>query len=268
MALDYSRHLAVARRAATEAGRILLDHYGRVTAREKQPGDLVTDADSASQRSIVATLLGEFPDHTILGEEDDLQADPTNPWRWVVDPLDGTVNFAHGFPFWSVSIGLEHAGELVVGVVFNPVDGQMFAASRGGGAFADDERLRVSSARTLGESLISTGLPTAFAADSPRQLALLDRMATGTHSVRRTGSAALNLAHVAAGHFEVFYATSIHSWDVAAGVALVLEAGGRVTALDGAPHDLDSGGLLATNGVVHDEAVAACLAAWPALAET
>ena len=148
--------------------------------------------------------------------------------------------------------------------MIKPITRQMFAASRGGGAACDGRPLRVSRTGSLGGSLISTGWPTAFAADSPRQLALLDRFATGTHSVRRTGSAALNLAHVAAGHFDVFYATSIHAWDVAAGVVLVVEAGGRVSAPDGGTHALDAGGLLATNGAVHDEAVRAVVAAWPA----
>ena len=264
---DYSPYRVVAERAAIEAGQILLDRYGKVTAREKGPGDLVTEADSASQRAIVAALLGAFPDHTMLAEEDDVQADPANPWRWVVDPLDGTVNFAHGFPFWSVSIALEHAGQLVAGVVYNPLTREMFAASRGDGATRNGEPIRVSATGSLGSALSSTGWPTAFAADSARQLALLDRMATGTHSVRRTGSAALNLAHVAAGHFEVFYATSIRPWDVAAGVVLVAEAGGQISALDGGPHDLDRGSLLATNGAVHDEAAAACRAAWPPVGE-
>ena len=264
MAIDYRPHRDLAARAAVAAGKLLLDHQGRVEAREKGPGDLVTAADSASQRLIAATVLAEYPDHTVLGEEDGLVADPNNPWRWVVDPLDGTINFAHGFPFWGVSIALEHEGELVVGVVHDPVTGQVFAASRGDGATCDGRPIRVSAAASLRASLISTGFPTAFAADSARQLALLDRFATGTHSVRRTGSAALNLAHLAAGHFEVFYGTSIHPWDVAAGVVLVVEAGGQVSDLGGAPHRLD-GGLLATNGHVHDEAVAACRAAWPPL---
>ena len=262
---DYTRHQAVAERAAIDAGQVLLDSYGQVSAREKGPGDLVTEADSASQKLIAATLLTAYPDHTLLAEEDDVLADPANPWRWVVDPLDGTVNFAHGFPFWSVSIALEHAGQLVVGVVYNPLTREMFSASRGAGATFGGKPLQVSATSSLGSSLISTGFPTAFAADAPRQLALLDRMATGTHSVRRTGSAALNLAHVAAGHFEVFYATSIRAWDVAAGVVLVVEAGGTVSSLDGGPHDLDHGGLLATNGSVHAEAVVACLHAWPEL---
>ena len=266
MSPDYVPYRVVAEGAALDAGHLLLDHYGRVAAREKQPGDLVTAADSASQRLIAGALLGRFPDHTILGEEDGLTADPGNPWRWIVDPLDGTINFAHGFPFWSVSIALEHAGELVVGVVYNPINRQMFSASRGDGATSDGQAIHVSSADSLRSSLISTGFPTAFAADSARQLALLNRLATGTHSVRRTGSAALNLAHVAAGHFEVFYGTSIHPWDVAAGVVLVTEAGGQVSGLGGEPHLLNGGGLLATNGQVHAEAVAACRAAWPALA--
>ncbi len=266
--VDYAPYRVVAERAAVDAGQLLLGYYGRVSTREKQPGDLVTDADSASQRLIADALLGAFPDHTLLAEEDGVVADPANPWRWVVDPLDGTINFAHGFPFWSVSIALEHAGELVVGVVHNPITRQTFSASRGAGAALDGGPIRVSATSTLRSSLISSGFPTAFAADSARQLALIDRMSTGTHSVRRTGSAALNLAHVAAGRFEVFYATSIKPWDVAAGVVLVVEAGGRVSSLGGGSHDLDHGGLLATNGLVHDEAVRACVEAWPALAST
>ena len=267
MPLDYAPYRIVAARAAVDAGGLLLDHYGRVTAREKRPGDLVTAADSASQRLIAAALSAEFPDHTLLAEEDGVVADPANPWRWVVDPLDGTINFAHGFPFWSVSIALEHAGALVVGVVYNPITRHLFAASRGDGATCDGQPIHVSATDSLRSSLISTGFPTAFAADSARQLALLDRMATGTHSVRRTGSAALNLAHVAAGHFEVFYGTSIHAWDVAAGVVLVTEAGGRVSGLGGEPHVLDGGGLLATNGHTHAEAVAACRGAWPPIGD-
>lgn len=262
MTPDYAPYRQAAEEAARLGGRALLDRWGRVTAREKQPGDLVTDADSASQQAIAAHLRATFPDHTLLAEEDGVVADPANPWRWIVDPLDGTINYVHGFPFWSVSIALEHEGELVVGVVHNPVTGTIFAASRGAGATRDGTPIAVSTAPDLRSSLISTGFPTAFAADAPRQLALLERFSTGTHSIRRTGSAALNLAHIAAGHFEVFYGTSIHPWDVAAGVVLVVEAGGRVSALDGSPHRVD-GPLLATNGHVHDEAVAACKAAWP-----
>jgi myo-inositol-1(or 4)-monophosphatase len=253
----YRAHRLAADRAAIEAGTLLKGLYGKVAAREKRPGDLVTEADSASQRRIGEILAAEFPESTLLAEEDGVQPDPANPWRWIVDPLDGTINFAHGFPFWCVSIALEHQGDLVVGVIHNPLTGQTFAATKGQGATLDGRPMRVSNAPTLRESLISTGLPTQFEPDAERTLRQLRRMSIGTHSFRRTGSAALNLAYVASGAFEVFYATKINPWDVAAGVVLIREAGGLVTSLAGEPYDIYKDEILATNGHVHAEAVEA-----------
>ena len=263
MTEDFGPHLRVAEAAAREAGALLISLYGRVAAREKRPGDLVTEADTASQARIAAILSEAFPDHTLLAEEDGVEPDPDNPWRWVVDPLDGTVNFAHGFPFWCVSIALESAGRLVVGVVHDPLAGRTFAASLGHGATLNNQPIRVSPASSLRESLIATGLPTDFAADSSRQLALMGRMSTGTHSVRRTGSSALNLAYVASGGLDAMYATLVHPWDVAAGVVLVREAGGTISALSGGPYDMYRREILATNGLIHEEAARALADAWP-----
>jgi len=150
----------VAAQAACEAGSLLLDLYGKVEAREKRPGDLVTEADSASQRRIAEILAASFPDHTLMAEEDGVVPDLANPWRWVVDPLDGTMNFAHGFPFWCVSIGLEHRGELAVGVIHDPLSGRIFTAARGQGAEVDGRPLGVSPAASLRQGLISAGMPT------------------------------------------------------------------------------------------------------------
>ncbi len=260
---DDREYLAVAERAAVAAGAILLDACGKVEAREKGPGDLVTDADSASQRAIAAILLGAFPEHTLLAEEDGVTPDPDIPWRWVVDPLDGTINFAHGFPLWCVSIALEHRGQLVAGVIHVPPTGATYSASAGRGATLNGRALRVGGSRTLRTSLIATGMPTDFAGDADRQLAYYGRFSTGTHSVRRTGSSAWNLAIVAAGGCDAFYATSLHPWDAAAGVLLVREAGGMVTGLAGEPYDLYGKGLLATNGHIHAEAVLGLADAWP-----
>jgi myo-inositol-1(or 4)-monophosphatase len=251
----YDRETDFAERAAREAGGLLVRAFGRVAAREKGPGDLVTEADTASQRLIASRIAAEFPEHTLLAEEEGVVADPAKPWKWVVDPLDGTINFAHGFPFWCVSIGLEHEGRIVVGVVYDPLADILFSATRGGGAKRNGEPLRVSRADSLGSSLVSAGLPTRFAEDAGRQLALYAAFSTGTHSVRRTGSTALNLAYLAAGGFDLYYTTSVHPWDVAAGVLIVEEAGGTVTCLDGSPYRLDQPTLLASNGLVHAEAV-------------
>jgi myo-inositol-1(or 4)-monophosphatase len=252
---DYREYQEEAERVAREAGALLRESYGRVEAREKGPSDLVTDADLASQRLIAERLARAFPEHTLLAEEEGVGPDPTRPWRWVVDPLDGTINFAHGFPFWCVSIALEHAGKLVVGVVHDPLSGTTYSASQGAGATRDGQPIRVSSVDRLSASLISTALPTDFSAEVELQMAYFRRFSTGTHSVRRTGSSALNLALVAAGAFEVCYATFMNPWDAAAGVVLVQEAAGAVSDLTGAPYDLYQPPILATNGRVHAEAL-------------
>jgi myo-inositol-1(or 4)-monophosphatase len=256
LAVPYERELAFARGIAREAGALLVQAYGHVASREKGPSDLVTEADTASQRLIASAIAREFPEHTLQAEEEGVVADPAKPWKWIVDPLDGTINFAHGFPFWCVSIALEHEGKLVVGVVHDPLAGVSFWATLGGGAWKDGGRIVVSKTESLRSSLVSAGLPTAFASDTRRQLGLFEAFSTHTHSVRRTGSTALNLGYLAAGGFDVYYTTSVHPWDVAAGVLIVEEAGGRVTALDGTPYRLDQPSLLATNRLLHEEALA------------
>jgi myo-inositol-1(or 4)-monophosphatase len=259
---DYRSYLRAAERIAEEAGALLREAYGRVPAREKGPADLVTEADFASQRLIAERLREAFSHHTLLAEEEGAETDMGAPWRWVVDPLDGTINFAHGFPFWAVSVALEHAGELVVGVVHNPLTGETFSASKGQGAARNGRPIRVSTVDRLGSSLIATALPTDFAADADRQTAYMRRFSTGTHSLRRTGSSALNLALLAAGACEVCYATQMNPWDAAAGVVLVREAGGAVSRFSGEPYDLYGCEILATNGRLHDAAVRALAEAW------
>jgi myo-inositol-1(or 4)-monophosphatase len=260
---EYQALRSWAERVAREAGAVLQRYFGHVEAREKRPGDLVTDADRVSQDLIASAIERDFPDHTLLAEEEGAVPDPKKAWRWVVDPLDGTINFAHGMPIWCVSIALEYAGLLVAGVVHVPLMDSTYSASLGAGATANGHPLRVSRVDTLGKSLVTTGLPTDFAADAERQMALMRRFSTGTHSVRRTGSTAWNLAQMAAGACEVFYATSVHPWDVAAGVLLVREAGGKVTTLTEGEYDLYGGGILASNRSVHGEAARAIREAWP-----
>ncbi len=260
--LDYRSYLDAAVRMAHEAGELLLRYYRHVEAREKGPGDLVTDADIASQRLVAARIADAFPTHTLLAEEEGATPDLDAPWRWIVDPLDGTMNFAHGFPFWAVSIGLEHEGVPVVGVVFDPVARTTYAAAHGRGATLNGEPIRVSPAKSMRNSLIATALPADVSKEADRQMAYMRRFSIGTHSVRRTGSSALNLSLLAAGRCEVCYATWMHPWDAAAGVVLVREAGGVVSDLDGTPYNLYGGSILATNGHVHDDAVRFLAEAW------
>ncbi len=252
---NLDRELSFAQTIAREAGALLVRAYGHVEAREKGPSDLVTEADTASQRLIAARISEAFPDHTLQAEEEGMTADPSRPWKWIVDPLDGTINFAHGFPFWSVSIALEHLGRLVVGVVYDPLANSLFSAARGAGARKNGQPIGVSRAASLRSSLISAGLPSHFARDADRQVALFRAFSTETHSVRRTGSTALNLAYLAAGGFDLYYTNSVHPWDVAAGVLLVEEAGGTVTAIDGSPYRLDQPTMVASNGLLHAEAL-------------
>ncbi len=255
MSNEYREYQVVAERVAAEAGRLLRGAYGQVVAREKGPGDLVTDADLASQRLIAEELHRAFPEHTLLAEEEGACPDPARAWRWIVDPLDGTINFAHGFPFWSVSIALEHSGTLVVGVVHNPLSGDTYSAALGGGTTLNAQPVRVSRADRLSACLISTALPLDIRSDADLQMAYMLAFSIGTHSIRRTGSSALNLAIVAAGGFDVCYATAMNPWDAAAGVVLVREAGGEVSGLSGGPYDLYRQEILATNGRVHQEAL-------------
>lgn len=263
MTEDYQVYRTAAEAIAKEAGELLLSASGRVTAREKGPADLVTEADFASQRLIARRLSEAFPGHTLLAEEEGAETDLDNLWRWVVDPLDGTMNFAHGFPFWVVSIALEHDGRLVVGVVYDPLGRRTFSAAHGLGATVDGSPIHVSAADRLDASLVTTALPVDFAADGDRQTAYMRRFSTHTHSLRRTGSSALNLALLAAGACEVCYATAMNPWDAAAGVVLVREAGGAVTRFDGSAYDLYRQEILATNGRVHDASVRALAEAWP-----
>lgn len=251
---SYQQYREAAEEIARQAGAILLDRYGRVEAREKGPSDLVTEADLASQHAIAEFLARTFPDHTLLAEEEGVKPDPECPFRWIVDPLDGTVNFAHRFPLWTVSIGLEHKGELIAGVVFEPLTDAMWSASKGEGATLNGQPIRVSTAKRLKDSLIIAAFPTRFGDDAPRQLSLMGKFSTDTHSVRRTGSTAWNLATLASGGGDVCFGSHVHPWDVAAGILLVTEAGGNVTALDGGPYDLYGTEILATNGALHDEA--------------
>ena len=258
----YEKEQAFAERMAVAAGALLLAAFGNVSAREKGPSDLVTEADTNSQALIARMIAAEYPDHTLLAEEDDVRPDPAKSWKWIVDPLDGTINFAHGFPFWCVSIALEFEGRLVVGVIHDPISASIYSARLGGGTRHNGRPVRVSMTSKLNASLISAGLPTQFSKDADRQLAYFRAFSSETHSVRRTGSTALNLALVARGGFDAYYTTSVHPWDVAAGILLVTEAGGTVSTIDGSEYHLNQPSLLATNSLLHDEAVSRARGAW------
>jgi myo-inositol-1(or 4)-monophosphatase len=235
---------------AREAGALLLRFFERrVKIEYKGDVDLVTEADRASEKLIVARLRSRWPGHDVLAEEG-TRSDSGSDYRWYVDPLDGTTNFAHGFPVFCVSLGLERKGERVAGVLYDPTRDELFSAEKGSGAFLNGARIRVSQVAGLEESLVATGFPSHKRHQNPN-IHFYHQVTLRTHGVRRAGSAALDLAGVASGRFDAFWEFNLNPWDTAAGVLLVEEAGGQVTRFDGAPFQIRSDQVLASNGRLH-----------------
>lgn len=256
--------LAVAGQAAAvaqEAGALLRSYYDRGVATEyKGDVDVVTEADRASERLITERLTAAFPDHGIYGEEGVRQR-VDNEYRWYVDPLDGTTNFAHGFPVFCVSLGLERRppnrpegsdGELVAGVIYDPMRDDLFVAEKGRGAWLNGQRVHVSATMHLAEALLATGFPSRKRHVSPN-IHFYQEFTLRSHGVRRAGSAALDLAYTACGRLDGFWEFHLNPWDTAAGALLVMEAGGAMSRFDGGPFRLDSGEVLATNGSLQGE---------------
>jgi myo-inositol-1(or 4)-monophosphatase len=245
--------LDAARGAAHRGATVLQEWRAKFQVREKARFDLVTDADLGSQKAIYEYLHSRFPQHGFLGEEDSAKLHRPGvdaPPTWIVDPLDGTTNYVHDCPFYCVSIGLQVAAELVVGVVYDPSRREMFTAAKGQGAWLNDKRLQTSSVSKLGEALLSTGFPPDMRGQE-KALASWRHFSLHAQSLRRTGSTALNLAYVAAGRFDGYFAFDNHAWDVAGGAVLVLEAGGKITNEDGSPFDWYTPDALASNGPLH-----------------
>jgi myo-inositol-1(or 4)-monophosphatase len=252
MEVDLRELQRLAEEAARLGGTVLEDWAPLFTAREKSPANLVTEADEASQQAILEKILAECPDHRFLGEEGLRREGGDSPYRWIIDPLDGTSNYVHRFPYYAVSIGLELAGDLVVGVIFDPNRNELFSARRGGGATLNGQPIAPSVESEIGRAMCMASLPVKAGREHPavqRFLRVLDHAQT----VQRTGSAALNLCCVACGRIEGFWSSSLQPWDQAAGALIVREAGGRVTQASGDPFDVDRPDLLATNGsAVHE----------------
>ena len=237
---------------AREAGALLSKYFERRVAVEiKGEQDLVTEADRASEQLIIERLRSHFPAHGIVAEESGLH-ESASDYRWYVDPLDGTTNFAHSFPVYNVTLALEKAGELVCGVVFDPSRNEMFTAERGGGAYLNNRRIAVSAAPRMEEALMSTGFPSRKRHENIN-VHFFYQLSIVTHGIRRTGAAAIDLANVACGRSDGFWEFGLKPWDVAAGVLLIREAGGRVTDMRGGPALLEGRHMLATNGRIHDQ---------------
>ena len=249
--MPHADPLETALSVAREAGAVLRREAGRPREiREKgRRADIVTDADRASEELVLDRLRRAHPHATIVSEESGTHAGSSDE-RWIVDPLDGTTNFAHGYPLFCVSIAYERAGELIAGVVYAPALDECFVAQRGAGARLNDNPIAVSSIAAVGDAMVCTGF---HPADFERNAAHFRAASNRAQAVRRDGSAALDLAYVACGRFDGFWEFGLHPWDVGAGTLLVLEAGGNVTRVDGSPPALDARSILATNGRIHAE---------------
>lgn len=239
---------------AREAGNLLLEKFGRVAISKKGDIDLVTEADLASEALIIERIKSHHPKHSILAEESGnaVVIGGENLWKWIIDPLDGTTNYAHGYPCFAVTLALEYSGEIVIGVTFDPTRNELFAAERGKGASLNNKPIRVSATESLSEALLVTGFPYDFKRreDFARHLTQFLLNARG---VRRDGSAAIDLAYVACGRFDGMWEEGLNPWDMAAGILLIEEAGGQVSRYDGSKFSIYSPPMLATNGLIHGQ---------------
>jgi myo-inositol-1(or 4)-monophosphatase len=255
MSTQASANLNIMIKAARQAARGLLRDFGEVEnlqVSSKGPGDFVSRADTKAEETIRGQLTEARPNYGWLGEESTevKGTDPTR--RWIVDPLDGTTNFLHGMPHWAISIGLEHKGEIVAAVIYDPVKDEMFAAEKGAGAYVNDRRLRVSGRRDLIETVFATGIPFGGSPNLPKTLRELAALTPRTAGIRRWGSAALDLAYVAAGRFDGFWEHGLNPWDIAAGILVVREAGGLIGPLEPEGNPMERGGIVAANAQVFE----------------
>lgn len=244
-----------AKKLALEAGEILKRKFGKVRRINfKGEINIVTEADCISQEYIKKSIKEKYPDHSILSEED-LEIKSSAPFRWIVDPLDGTTNFAHGLPIFAVSIAVEYEGEIFTGVVYNPISKELFWAERGEGAFLGKRRIKVSETNSLSKALLATGFPYDIREDSNNNLNHFSNFALKAQAIRRLGAAALDLCYVACGRFDGFWELKLFPWDVAAGILIVEEAGGKITDFKGFPTDIYSKEIVASNGKIHNEMI-------------
>jgi myo-inositol-1(or 4)-monophosphatase len=235
--------IRAARRAGSLISRASLDLDG-ITVSKKRQNDFVTEVDRAAEQAILEIVLKAYPDHGIVAEESGLSGAKNADFEWIIDPLDGTTNFIHGFPQYAVSIGIRHRGVLQHACIFDPTKNELFTASRGRGAFLNDRRVRVSKRAQLRDALIGTGFPYREGQDLDGYLAMFRRVTERSAGIRRAGAAALDLAYVACGRLDGFWELGLSPWDMAAGALLVIEAGGLVSDLDEEERYLQSGNIV------------------------
>jgi myo-inositol-1(or 4)-monophosphatase len=253
--MDTEKYLEEARFIARKAGKMLKENID-TSAEVQFKGlvDLVTDFDNRAQKMIFEYLSDRFPDHDFLGEED-LKQERGREFRWIIDPLDGTTNYAHGFPIFCVSIALEQEGDVLMGVVYDPMRDEMFSAVKDEGARLDGKALHVSRVDDLNKSLVATGFPYDIRESEVNNIDHFNHFLVRVQAIRRCGSAAMDLCYIACGRFDGFWELKLHPWDVAAGALVVQEAGGRITDFQNREFSVFGSEILATNGLIHDQMV-------------
>ena len=240
--------------AAYKSAKILNGYLGRLTTiNKKGPIDLVTEADIESEKQIIATIRSLFPDHEILAEESGLNKSNPSIYKWIIDPLDGTTNFAHQIPIFSISIAFAIRGEIVVGVILNPVSGELFTAIRGNGATLNGKAIIVSDEKKISESLLATGFPYDVKQILDPVMIRFKQCIQAARGIRRLGSAALDLCFIACGRFDGFWEENLKPWDTAAGALIAEEAGAMITDFSGNPYTIDKKEILATNSHIHND---------------
>jgi myo-inositol-1(or 4)-monophosphatase len=244
--------LNFAQQTAREAGKILLDKFGKkINIYKKGEINLVTEADLASEKYIISQINTYYPKHSILAEESGVAVtDGNSLWKWIIDPLDGTTNFAHGYPIFCVTIAVEYQGEIVIGVTYDPTRDEMFTAEKGSGAFLNNKQIHVSETEKLGDAMLCTGFPYDVAQQENFEKHLKN-FVIKARSLRRDGSAAIDLAYVACGRFDGFWEEGLNPWDVAAGKLLIEEASGRVSYYDDSDFSIYKPPICASNGIIH-----------------
>lgn len=253
----YDKQVNIARLAAEEAGKCLIRRFGKTNQISKKGEiDLVTEADLQSEKRILDIIGGSFPDDSILAEETGKQEN-IKEHTWIIDPLDGTTNFAHGFPFFAVSIALQVKGEIVLGIVYNPCLKEHFEAVKGQGSSLNGKAIKVSENRELDSSLLATGFPYSIREDSEQVIGLLKKILVKAQGVRRAGAAAIDMCYVAAGRLDGFWEQGLKPWDTAAGSLIVQEAGGKISDYSGEPYNPFQNNIVASNPLIFDELVKA-----------
>jgi myo-inositol-1(or 4)-monophosphatase len=251
--MDIAPFKQTAIKAARNSAKILRSRFGKISRiRKKAAAEIVTEADTESEEVIVSTIRAEFPDHAVLGEECGLITGESE-YKWIVDPLDGTVNFAHQIPIFSISIALAVRDSIVLGIILDPVNNELYSAVSGQGAQLNGQPIQVSATRTISESLLVTGFPYNVQEIFDSVMVRYGNLLKSSQAVRRLGSAALDLCYVACGRFEGFWEQCLKPWDSAAGALIVAEAGGRVTTFSDEPYTVEQAEILATNGLIHKE---------------